>query len=51
MENCNYDRAEMMAFNLVRQGAIGEVLHAEGAWSMKLDGNPYCACGRVRKSA
>ncbi len=32
MENCNYDRAEMMAFNLVRQGAIGEVLHAEGGY-------------------
>ena len=32
MENCNYDRAEMMAFNLVRQGVIGEVLHAEGGY-------------------
>jgi len=32
MENCNYDRAEMMAFNIVRQGAIGEVLHAEGGY-------------------
>ena len=32
MENCCYDRAEMMAFNIVRQGAIGEVLHAEGGY-------------------
>jgi hypothetical protein len=32
MENCNYERAEMMAFNLVRRGAIGEVLHAEGGY-------------------
>jgi hypothetical protein len=32
MENCNYDRAEMMAFNLVRKGAFGEVLHAEGGY-------------------
>ncbi|MDH4064490.1 MAG: Gfo/Idh/MocA family oxidoreductase [Acidobacteriota bacterium] len=32
MENCNYDRAEMMVFNIVRQGALGEVLHAEGGY-------------------
>ena len=29
MENCNYDRPEMLAFHLVRQGLLGEVLHAE----------------------
>jgi predicted dehydrogenase len=29
MENCNYDRPEMMVFNVVRQGLLGEVLHAE----------------------
>jgi predicted dehydrogenase len=32
MENCNYDRMEMMAFNMVRQGVFGEVLHAEGGY-------------------
>jgi hypothetical protein len=32
MENCNYDRAEMMVFNIVRQGALGEILHAEGGY-------------------
>ena len=32
MENCTYDRAEMMVFNIVRQGALGEVLHAEGGY-------------------
>jgi predicted dehydrogenase len=32
MENCNYDRPEMMVFNLVRQGALGEILHAEGGY-------------------
>ncbi|MDH4063670.1 MAG: Gfo/Idh/MocA family oxidoreductase [Acidobacteriota bacterium] len=32
MENCNYDRAEMMVFNIVHQGALGEVLHAEGGY-------------------
>jgi hypothetical protein len=32
MENCNYDRMEMMVFNMVRQGVLGEVLHAEGGY-------------------
>ena len=32
MENCNYDRPEMMVFNMVRQGVFGEVLHAEGGY-------------------
>jgi hypothetical protein len=32
MENCNYDRAEMMVFNIVRQGLLGEILHAEGGY-------------------
>jgi predicted dehydrogenase len=32
MENCNYDRMEMMAYNMVRQGVLGEVLHAEGGY-------------------
>lgn len=32
MENCNYDRMEMMVFNMVRQGLFGEVLHAEGGY-------------------
>ena len=29
MENCCYDRAEMMILNMVRQGVLGELLHAE----------------------
>lgn len=32
MENCNYDRPEMMALNLTRQGLLGEILHAEGGY-------------------
>jgi hypothetical protein len=32
MENCNYGRREMMMLNMVRQGLLGEVLHAEGAY-------------------
>ncbi len=29
MENCNYDRPEMMVFHIARQGLLGELLHAE----------------------
>jgi predicted dehydrogenase len=29
MENCCYDRTEMMIFNMVRHGLFGELLHAE----------------------
>ena len=32
MENCCYGEAEMMALNLVRQGVLGEIMHAEGAY-------------------
>jgi Oxidoreductase family, NAD-binding Rossmann fold len=32
MENCNYDRPEMMALNLTRRGLLGEILHAEGGY-------------------
>ena len=32
MENCNYDRPEMMVLNLVRQGALGELLHGEAGY-------------------
>ncbi|MCC7010825.1 MAG: Gfo/Idh/MocA family oxidoreductase [Acidobacteria bacterium] len=32
MENCNYDRMELMVFNMSRQGVFGELLHAEGGY-------------------
>jgi hypothetical protein len=32
MENCNYDRMEMMVFNMVRKGMFGEILHGEGGY-------------------
>ena len=32
MENCNYDQMEMMVYNMVRQGAFGEILHGEGGY-------------------
>lgn len=38
MENCNYDRMEMMAFNMVRQGLFGDILHCEGGYLHDLRG-------------
>ena len=38
MENCNYDRAEMMVYNMVRQGLFGDILHAEGGYLHDLRG-------------
>lgn len=32
MENCCYDRREMLALNLVRKGILGEILHAQGGY-------------------
>lgn len=32
MENCNYDRPEMMVLNMVQRGVLGEVVHAEGGY-------------------
>jgi hypothetical protein len=32
MENCNYGRMELLCFNLVKQGLLGEILHAEGGY-------------------
>jgi len=38
MENCNYGRMEMLCFNLVKQGLLGEILHAEGGYLHDLRG-------------
>lgn len=32
MENCCYDRTELMVLNMVRKGLLGELLHAEGGY-------------------
>jgi predicted dehydrogenase len=32
MENCNYDRMEMLCFHLVKLGFLGEIVHAEGGY-------------------
>ncbi len=33
MENCCYDRREMMLLNMVKQGLFGELIHCTGAYS------------------
>jgi len=38
MENCNYDRNELMVLNMVRQGVLGEVLHGECGYLHDLRG-------------
>jgi predicted dehydrogenase len=32
LENCAYDRTELMILNMVRQGLFGELIHAEGGY-------------------
>jgi predicted dehydrogenase len=38
MENCNYDRIEMMILNMVKKGVFGELLHAECGYLHDLRG-------------
>jgi predicted dehydrogenase len=38
MENCCYDRIELMTLNLVRKGLLGEVLHGEAGYLHDLRG-------------
>jgi predicted dehydrogenase len=45
MENCNYDRMEMMVYNMVRQGVFGEILHAEGSYLHDLRGIKFADSG------
>jgi predicted dehydrogenase len=45
MENCNYDRPEMMVFNLARQGLLGEILHAECGYLHDLRGIKFSETG------
>ena len=37
LENCCYDFFDMMSLQLAQQGALGEVLHAEGSYHHNLD--------------
>jgi hypothetical protein len=36
LENCCYDRREMLILNLVRSSVLGEILHAEGSYQHDL---------------
>jgi predicted dehydrogenase len=45
MENCNYDRPEMMVFNMVRKGLFGEILHAEGGYLHDLRSVKFSSTG------
>jgi len=39
LENCCYDRPEMMALNIVKQGLFGDIVHCDGAYMHNL---PAC---------
>lgn len=45
MENCNYDRMEMMVYNMVQQGVFGEILHAEGGYLHDLRSVKFSSTG------
>ncbi|GAB4339000.1 MAG: Gfo/Idh/MocA family oxidoreductase [Dehalococcoidia bacterium] len=45
MENCCYDRPEMMVLNMVRQGLFGEILHGECGYLHDLRGVKFAQDG------
>jgi hypothetical protein len=45
LENCCYDRPELLVLNLVRQGLLGEVLHAECGYLHDLRGVKFSTDG------
>jgi predicted dehydrogenase len=45
MENCCYDRVELMILNMVRKGLFGELLHGEGAYNHDLRGVKFAVPG------
>ena len=45
MENVNYGRAELLCLNLVRQGLLGEILHAECGYLHDLRGIKFADDG------
>ena len=45
LENCCYDRREMLMLNLVRQGIFGEILHGEGSYQHDLRGVKFSTDG------
>ena len=45
MENCCYDRPEMLCLNMVKKGLLGEILHAEGGYLHDLRGVKFSSEG------
>jgi hypothetical protein len=45
MENCCYDRSEMMVLNMVRKGIFGAVVHCEGGYNHDLRGLKFSGGG------
>ncbi len=53
LENCNYDFFELATLNMARQGLLGEIVHAEGAYihdlrKLNFDENGYWEMWRLR---
>ena len=56
LENCCYDFFEQMTLNMVRNGILGELVHAEGAYihnllDMNFDKKSYSDMWRLRENA
>ena len=47
MENCCYDRPEMLCLNLVRKGLLGEIFHAEAGYLHDLRGVKFSGRGEA----
>ncbi|MBP1768812.1 MAG: hypothetical protein H6P98_2927, partial [Candidatus Aminicenantes bacterium] len=45
MENCCYDRPEMLCLNLVKKGLLGEIFHAEAGYLHDLRGVKFSGSG------
>ena len=55
MENCCYDRVELMTLNMVRKGLLGDLLHAKCGYlhdlrALKLDPKGYQGMWRIKHS-
>jgi predicted dehydrogenase len=51
MENCCYDRSEMMVLNMVRKGLFGDLVHAEGGYLHDLREIKFSKAGELWRRA
>ncbi|MEO5998332.1 MAG: Gfo/Idh/MocA family oxidoreductase [Chitinophagaceae bacterium] len=56
LENCNYDFFELLTLNMIRNGMLGEIIHAEGAYIHDLRDHNFSKTGysdmwRLRENA